>query len=140
MAIYFNFSVGRAGTSAANARYITRETASQGDKSSIITHNYPDYAREGETYKEQKENIIAYAGQKEEDELRRPRKGTGEARTHYRVTVSFEGKIETEKARAMGEEYLQKQFPNARAVGMVHQDTEHTHIHFNIQARDNTLC
>ena len=133
MSIYFKFSVGRAGTSGANARYITREPATKGEQRAIFTQNYPEYAREGNGYKKERENIVSYARQQEEDELQRPRKGRGEKQTHYRAVASFEGKVETEKARAMGEEYLKKQFPNARAIGVVHQDTEHTHIHFHIQ-------
>lgn len=77
-----------------------------------------------------------YAEQKEEDEFNRTRKGTGQPSTHYRIVVSFEEKIETEKAHSMGKEYLEKQFPNTRAIGAVHQDTNHTHIHFHIQSRD----
>jgi hypothetical protein len=136
MSIYFKFSVGRSGTSGANARYITREPATKGDERAVFAHNYPEYAHEGNSYKEQRENIIEYAHQQEEDELQRPRRGTGEAQTHYRAVASFEGKVDTEQARQMGQEYLEKQFPNARTVGVVHQDTNHTHVHFHIQARD----
>ena len=136
MSIYFKFSVGRSGASGANARYITREPATKGDEKAIFAQNYPEYAQGGDSYREQRENIIEYASQQEEDELRRPRRGTGEAQTHYRAVASFDGKVDTEQARKMGQEYLEKQFPNARAIGVVHQDTKHTHVHFHIQARD----
>lgn len=133
--IYFNFKVGRAGTSQDNIRYITRETATKGDREAVFVQNYPDYVQ-GETYKEQRNELAEYGRQQEQDEMQKSRKGTGEARTHYRAIASFENKVETEKARDMAEEYLSKQFPNARAVAVVHQDTEHTHIHFHIQARN----
>src|ERR1043165_9778713 len=119
--IYFNFKIGRAGTSQDNVRYITRETATNGDREAVFIQNYPSYAQEGNTFKEQRSNLTEYARQQEEDELRKGRKGTGEARTHYRAIASFEGKIETEKAREIGKEYLEKSFPNTRAVAVVHQ-------------------
>lgn len=134
--IYFRITAGRAGASGANMRYITRETATEGNHRAIISQNYPDYVLEGDSYREQRQNISLYAEQKEEDEFNRARKGKGEPTTHYRIVISFEDKIETEKAHSMGKEYLEKQFPNTRAIGAVHQDTNHTHIHFHIQSRD----
>lgn len=134
--IYFRITAGRAGASGANMRYITRETATEGNDRAIISQNYPDYALEGDSYREQRQNISLYAEQKEEDEFNRARKGTGQPSTHYRIVVSFEEKVETEKAHSMGKEYLEKQFPNTRAIGAIHQDTNHTHIHFHIQSRD----
>lgn len=134
--IYFRITAGRAGASGANMRYITREPATQGQDKAIIAQNYPYYALEGDSYREQRQNISLYAEQKEEDELNRTRKGTGNPTTHYRIVVSFEDKVETQKAHSMGKEYLEKQFPNTRAIGAIHQDTNHTHIHFHIQSRD----
>lgn len=134
--IYFNFKTGRAGTSRDNINYITRETATKGDREALFIQNYPEYGQEGDTYKKQKNNLAEYARQQEEDELKKGRRGTGEARTHYRAIASFEGKFDTAKAKEMAKEYLEKRFPNARAVAVVHQDTKQTHVHFHIQARD----
>lgn len=133
--IYHNFNTGNAGAAAANCQYITRATATDGDLRSIHLHNYADYIG-GETYDELRQNIIEYNRQKEQDELSRPRRGGGKTRTHYRVKLSFEGKVNTDKAREMAAEYLRENFPKARAVAAIHQDTKHTHAHINIQARD----
>jgi len=135
--IYFSFNVGRAGASAANLRYITRETAIDGNLESIFVQNYPEYVQEGESYKDKRNNLAEYVRQKEEDELKKPKRGKGEVQTHYRAVASFESKIGTEKAREMAKQYLEERFPKARAIAVVHQDTKHTHIHFHIQARDD---
>jgi len=134
--IYFSFNVGRAGASSANVRYITRESAIDGNRDAMFVQNYPEHALEGDNFKEQRNSLAEYARQQEEDELKRPKRGKGEIRTHYRAIASFEGKVETEKAREMAKEYLEKRFPNTRAIGVVHQDTKHTHVHFHIQAKD----
>lgn len=50
-------------------------------------------------------------------------------RSHYYIDISFEGKIDTSLARNLVKEYLLVQFPDARFLAAVHQDTEHTHVH-----------
>ena len=134
--IYFRLSVGRAGTSAANARYIIRLSATGSDARAIHLHNYPAFVAQARGFAEMRERVVEYNRQREQDELRRPRRGgSGEVRTHYRCRMSFEGKVDTEKALALAAEYLEKSFPNARAVACVHQDTAHTHVHINLEAR-----
>ena len=135
--IFMRFSKGRTGASAANVHYITREPATEGDREALLVRNYPDYVAGRDGYRDLREHLEEYARQREEDELDRPRRGgTGEVRTHYRAVLSFESKVGTEQARAMAGEYLDRTFPDAPAVAAVHQDTEHTHIHVHLQARD----
>ncbi len=132
--IFCQFTVGRAGAGDANARYITRQTATGKHEQSLLLHNYPEHLRSGD-YDQQRCKIVEYNRQQEQDELARKRRGGGTTRTHYRCKVSFEGKVSTEKAHQMVKEYLEQNFPMARAVAAVHQDTRHTHVHINLQAR-----
>jgi hypothetical protein len=125
----------KTGAARANADYITRGSATGRDERAIGTYNYPDYVTGANDYKELRERIVEYNRQQEEDERARPHRGSGEVRTHYRAIASFEGKVDTDKARDMGREWVERNFPNSRAVVSVHQDTEHTHVHINIQAR-----
>lgn len=133
--IYCHFTVGRAGAGSANVRYITRESGTGGNDENLYLHNYPSFVQENKNYKYLKQNVVEYNRQREEDELTRRRTGSGQTRTHYRCKLSFEEKISTEKAREMAREYLEQNFAGARAIAAVHQDTKHTHIHINIQAR-----
>ncbi len=133
--IFCEFTVGRAGAGSENARYITRASATSSDERTVHLHNYPSWLKEASDYKSLRSNVIEYNRQREEDELQAVRRGGGKTRTHYRCKLSFEGKVDTDKAREMAKEYLEKNFPKARAVAAVHQDTRHTHVHINIQAR-----
>ncbi|MBV9282498.1 MAG: relaxase/mobilization nuclease domain-containing protein [Chloroflexi bacterium] len=135
--IFARLTTGRAGAGAAHARYITRPVATKRDRKAILVRNYPEYVRDAGAYGELRDNLEEFCRQAEEDERRRPRRGGhGEVRTHYRAVLSFEGRVETERARGMAEEYLDRTFPEARAIAVVHQDTEHTHVHIHLQARD----
>src|SRR5438128_3986789 len=134
--VFARFGPGRAGASGANAAYITRGRATGWDERAIATRNYPDAVREAEDYRDLRDRLEEYAEQQEAHELERPRRGGGETRTHYRGIVSFEGRVETDQAREMANDYLEREFPNARAIAAVHQDTEHTHVHLHVQARD----
>lgn len=137
MPIFFEFRSGRTGTSGANVHYITRETGTGGAREAIYAHNYPEYAREGATYGEQRSNLVEYAHQQEQDELERPRRGgRGTPQTHFRCIASCERQVETEQALGMAREYLETRFPDARAIAAVHQDREHTHVHMHLQTRD----
>jgi hypothetical protein len=132
--IFCQINVGRSEYGAANARYITRETATFGDSQALYLHNYPGFISTGD-YKEVRKKVVEYNRQKEQFELAQKRRGRPGIRTHYRCKLSFEGKIETEIARKMAQEYLEDSFPLARAVAVVHQDTDNTHVHINIQSR-----
>jgi hypothetical protein len=134
--VFVRFGPGRAGASGANARYVTRGAATGRDRDAVLTRNYPDEVREAEEYRDLRDQLEEYCAQQEAHELSRPRRGGGETRTHYRGMLSFEGKVETGQARGLAEEYLEREFPEARAIAAVHQDTEHTHVHLHVQARD----
>lgn len=56
-------------------------------------------------------------------------------RTHYRLIASWKGKESSEKAIEEVKTYLQNQFPKAKAIIAIHQDTEDTHAHVWIDAR-----
>ncbi len=135
--VFMRFAKGRAGSSGAHAHYITRSPATERDMDAILTRNYPEYASDGRDYDELRDNLTDYCRQQEEDEERRPRRGGhGETRTHYRLVLSFEDQVDTREARDLAGTYLERTFPDARALAAVHQDTEHTHVHVHLQARD----
>jgi hypothetical protein len=123
----------RAGASGDHARYITRESATEGNEKGIYLHN-TDGLR-GQNYLDTRSNVIANALTRQDEELSQPRRGGGEQRTHYRCIVSWDRKEETEKAVGQVKEFLSERFPDARAVAAIHQDTEHTHAHIWIDAR-----
>lgn len=56
-------------------------------------------------------------------------------RTHYRLIASWKGKESNEKAVELVKIYLQAEFPKAKAIIAVHQDTDDTHAHVWIDAR-----
>jgi hypothetical protein len=118
--------------SAQNIKYITRERALDGQKS-LFLHNI-DHLRGSDT-RETKTNLTAYAETRLIEENHMSRRGAGETRTHYRLVVSFDRKEKTEKAQEMTADFLKENFSKARAVAAVHQDTEHTHVHVWIDAR-----
>jgi hypothetical protein len=135
--VYFRFRAGRTGTSGANIHYITRETGTRGEREAIYAHNYPEHAREGATYDELRANLVEYARQQEQDELEWTRRGgRGRPQTHFRAIASCKGREETERVLGMAREYLERRFPDARALVAVHQDRENTHVHLHIQTRD----
>jgi hypothetical protein len=134
--VFARFGPGRAGASGANAAYITRGRATGWDERAVAARNYPAEVGAADDYRDLREQLEEYAAQQEAHELARPRRGGGETRTHYRGVLSFEGKVETARAREMASAYLAREFPDARAIAAVHQDTEHTHVHLHVQARD----
>lgn len=73
--VFIRFSIGRAGMSGANVRYITRGSATDFDREAVVARNYPDHAREGEDYRDSREHLEEFARQREEDELERPHHG-----------------------------------------------------------------
>jgi hypothetical protein len=115
------FKAGAKGASGKHASYITRESACE----SISFHNLDEL--ETEDQYENRVNALSYAHNREEEETN--------GRSHYRVILSWDREEETEKARKMTHEFLEEKFKDARAVVAVHQDTEHTHTHVWIDAR-----
>ncbi|MFY9222928.1 MAG: hypothetical protein WAQ98_09675 [Blastocatellia bacterium] len=57
-------------------------------------------------------------------------------RSHYRIKMSFEGKVDSKFAISLARNYLLQQFPNAILFAACHQNTDHTHIHVLLFARD----
>jgi hypothetical protein len=133
--IFLKFSAAKtSGASAANVRYITRETATTADERAIYLHNLDQL--KGQDYRETRTNSIAYAEARLDDEQARSRTNPKESRTHYRAILSFDRTEDTDKAREMAKEWLQKNFKDGRAVVSIHQDRDHTHAHVWIDARD----
>jgi len=92
--------------------------------------------RDAEDYHELRDQLEEYCQQREADELERPRRGGGETRTYYKTVLSFEERVDTDQARDMADEWLDREFPDAESIAAVHQDTDNTHVHVHIQARD----
>jgi hypothetical protein len=113
---------GRTEKSGANVSYITRESACE----SISFHNL-DQLDTGDRY-DNKVNALTYAHNREDEETK--------GRNHYRVVLDLDVKEDTDRAKQMAHEFLQKEFPNARAIVAIHQDTDHTHAHVWIDARE----
>ena len=57
-------------------------------------------------------------------------------RSHYSIKMSFEAKVPSQFAISLAKNYLNKQFPNAILFAACHQNTNHTHIHVLLFARD----
>jgi hypothetical protein len=112
---------GHKARSGKNAAYITRVSA--GD--SISFHNLDEL--EGENLHENRVNALSYAYDREETE-------TG--RTHYRLILSWDRKEDTEQAKEMTHEFLKDNFKDSRAIVSIHQDTDVTHAHVWIDARN----
>jgi hypothetical protein len=134
--VFIQFKAGKSTlASAANTRYITREPATGASSSALYLHNL-DYL-EGEDYQETRNNIISFAETRLDEEQARSRNNPRESRTHYRAILSFDRSEDSEKARDLAKDWLQKNFKDARAVVAVHQDkVHHSHVHVWIDARD----
>ena len=92
------------------------------------TRNVPDHEILGNTDREQKLDLAHRFGDLAEQ-------GRG-SRHSYRVILSFEQKITSEKALTMAREFLDKShFRDHPAILAVHQDTNHTHLHITALAR-----
>lgn len=117
--------------SSANMHYITRDSAAE----SISFHNLDELRDDDRT--QAKSNAINYASERElEEECRVIGNERGTARNHNRMIVSFDRKEETETAREEVHKFLDKEFPNQRAVVSVHQDQEKSHVHIWFDCRD----
>lgn len=104
-----------------NAAYITRVTAGE----SISFHNLDEL--QGENIHESRVNALSYAYDRDETE-------TG--RTHYRLILSWDRKEDTEQAKDLTHDFLKENFKDSRAIVSVHQNTDETHAHVWIDARN----
>lgn len=131
---YCKFRRGATGKSSAHVLYIGRESAVQEGRDGVLLRNMPEEVGRAETYQELRTNLASYAWAREESEIARHR-SRGEPRTHFRTTLSFERDVETQQAREMTNEWLEKCFPNARAATFFHRDTDNLHAHVWLDAR-----
>lgn len=131
---FIRFRTGTTGASAKHVAYITRERAVLEREQGILLYHLPEHVRTARDYDEFRQTLIAHADVREDSEIARHR-SRGEPRTHYRVTASFERDMPTEKAFGMTEEWLERAFPKARGFAAIHRDTEQTHVHVWIDAR-----
>lgn len=133
---YFRFGAGKAGRSPDHVSYLTRVSAVREGREGLLAYNLPEQVTGlAENYDELRDNLIAYAAVREDIEQRKGASWSKEPRTHYRVLASFERNVPSAQALAMTKEWLDKELPNARAFAVVHRDTEHTHVHVWIDAR-----
>lgn len=148
-------SVGRSGGASSNALYITRQSAVTDREQGVLTRHMEE-ATDPRDFAQLRTEVSSYFWAREEVELAREgtsatvgkstkaklNKGglkTRQKRTHYRVILSFERAVETTKAKAMVNAWLDKTpFKNAPAIAAIHRDTSHPHAHILIDARHVT--
>lgn len=80
------------------------------------------------------QHLCQYARWLEQEDIIGHR-GRGEARTHYRVILSFESAIGMTQANSLLSTWMQEAFPRAQAAAFVHRNTAHLHLHVWIAAR-----
>jgi hypothetical protein len=153
-------SVGRTGGASSNALYITREMAVKDKENGLLTRHMEE-GIEGQNLAESRTNISSYFWAREEVEINAAPKRRGskknidlsagedaskdagetlvkerKIRTNYRAILSFEREVETDRAKAMVDEWLSHTpFKNAPAIATIHRDTAHPHAHVLIDAR-----
>jgi hypothetical protein len=123
----------KGGAGPQNANYITRRSAAE--EGEVAYHNAPEEVEAAETWEEMRIRLRSWAEQVQMEERARHGNRAGQARTHYRVVLSYEEEIEAGAAKEDAKEWLEEEFPKAQAVGIVHQDTDHTHVHVWMSAR-----
>lgn len=129
---------GAVGSGPANAGYITRSSAvAEEEDERLSTHNVPEdvKADPGESWEQQRIRLRTWAEQVKQEEKARHGNRAGQPRTHYRTVLSYEREIPTAQAQADAQEFLEEAFPDAKAFSVVHQDTDHTHVHIWMSAR-----
>lgn len=80
-------------------------------------------------------DAIAYAAARAFEEELAPRRGSGVARNHHRMVLTFPNEASTENALSIAKQFLKSEFPTARAVVSVHTDTKNLHCHVWLDAR-----
>ena len=119
------FSIGKRGSSAANAAYVTSEKSAEHISFFNLNH------LEADTKFEARSNAVAYANARQI----RERKTRKDARTHYQLILSWHGREKTEIAVNEAHNFLNNNFPKVYAILGVHQDSDNTHVHVWIDAR-----
>ncbi len=132
--IFCRFTIPKSqGASAANVKYIMRETALESNHDAVFLHNLDAYR--GSDLRETRTNLTAYAETRLMQERNATRTGTGQTRNHYRCVLSFDRQEQTDKARELTEQFIKENFAACRVIATIHQDTENTHCHLWIDAR-----
>lgn len=131
---FIRFRSGTTGASGRHVAYITRERAVLDRERATLLYQLPEHVRAAGDYQEIRQTLIAYADTREDIEVAQ-HVARGKPRTHYRVLASFERDVPNEQALGMVKEWLDREFPRSRALGVVHRDTEQTHVHVWIEAR-----
>jgi hypothetical protein len=116
-----------------HAAYITRESATLGDACNLYFHNLPDI--KGIDYREVRTRFLSFVEGRLDEEQCRTQRGRGIPRTYYSCLLSFDRKEGTGIAISMAAQFLKENFPHARAAISCHRDTEHTHCHIWLDAR-----
>lgn len=112
------------GGTGANARYITRERACDRWES----RHLPQHEIMGASNLDRR-----HAAAQHMDRLAASERGN---RRDYRVILSFEKQVSSDKALAMAREFLDKShFRDNPALLAVHRNTEHVHVHILLAAR-----
>jgi hypothetical protein len=99
----------------------------------IILHNLENL--KGTDYRETRINLISYAEARLDEEATKTRRGAGNARTHYRVVLSFDRNEGSSTAQELSQKWLKENFPDCRAAAAIHRDTKNTHIHIWVDSR-----
>lgn len=132
------FSVGAAARSVDYLTYISRiEAVKEREQGTLLYHLPPEVITHKDSYDLLRDSLLAYAWLRAESEALHKEKGITSlvARTHYRAILSFERDIPTQTALNMTYSWLEQVFPRGRAVGFVHRNTGHPHLHIWIEAR-----
>ena len=79
--------------------------------------------------------LIAWADQVDRRERLRHGRRAGQPRTFYRIVLSYEKSLSTTKVLDDAAQWLSGAFPEARALGAVHKNTDNPHIHLFLSAR-----
>jgi hypothetical protein len=131
---FCRFYKGTTGNSSAHMNYISRPSAVRQQEQAVLLRNLPDEIRDADNYNQLRNNLVTYA-QVREESAQAAHKSSGQCRTHFRVIISFETDINITKAKEMVDEWLEKNFKDARAVAFLHQDTNHLHTHIHIDSK-----
>ncbi len=112
----------RAAASVANVAYILRENACH----VWATQNIDLHSRT---------DALSYAERREWEESLKPVRGGGEPRNHTRLQLSFASETNPDRAMHAARIFLQRTFPEARAILAAHTDTANLHVHCWIDNR-----
>lgn len=147
---FFRFTVGWPGSTVRFVRYISDANAVRDGCRGVFCYQVPlageQYtgmvdtvalatSPEAAYYSSIRAQLIHHAWMRELIERRTARTSARAVRTHYRLTMSFEAETTTEAAFALVYAWLTERLPQASAVGFMHRNTAHAHVHLWLDAR-----